>query len=296
LFWGYLYWCVTFDQDFNFTNMSIDPNIEYQNGPRRGKVLAGVVLLAIGASLLLKQFDFFFFPSWLFSWPMWIIVWGIYIGANHNFRNSGWLVMVIIGLAFLLDRVIPGFNAGQIFWPVAIIGFGVFLILKRNHHNNMDHWDKRDWKRKWEYGKYNFGNPAPANPNEPVVDYTVGGTNPNNPSSTNPNTGFTGDDHLEAVSIFSKNFQGGEIVNVFGGAELDFTQADINGRVFIDVTQIFGGTKIIVPAHWMVISDMAAVFAGFDDKRIRTSAPLDSNKVLVLKGTSVFGGVDIRSY
>jgi len=160
--------------------MDNNPNIEYQNGPRKGKVLVGIVLLAIGASLLLKQFDYFFFPGWLFSWPMGLIIWGLYTGANHNFRNSGWLVMVIIGLAFLLDRIIPGFNAGQIFWPVAIIVFGVFLIIKRNHHNNMDYWDKRDWKRKWEHGKYNFGNPGPVNPNEPVVDYTVGGTNPNN--------------------------------------------------------------------------------------------------------------------
>ncbi|MFD2145517.1 hypothetical protein [Mucilaginibacter antarcticus] len=83
---------------------------------------------------------------------------------------------------------------------------------------------------------------------------------------------------------------------MFGGAELDFTQADINGRVYVDVTQIFGGTKIIVPAHWMVVSDISAVFAGVDDKRIRTNTPLDSNKVLVLKGISVFAGIDIRSY
>jgi predicted membrane protein len=83
---------------------------------------------------------------------------------------------------------------------------------------------------------------------------------------------------------------------VFGGSELDFTQADINGRVYIDITQIFGGTKIIVPSHWMVISDVASVFAGFDDKRIRTSAPLDNTKILVFKGTSIFGGIDIRSY
>jgi len=113
-----------------------------------------------------------------------------------------------------------------------------------------------------------------------------------------------GDDYLDAVSIFggvkkmilSKNFKGGEIVNVFGGAELDFTQADINGRVIIDITQIFGGTKIIVPANWQVVSDLAAVFASVDDKRIKTMATADSNKILVLKGVSIFAGVDIRSY
>lgn len=281
----------------------INNNIEYQNGPRRGKVLAGIVLLAVGASLLLKQFDYFFFPGWLFDWPMWLIVWGLYIGARHNFRNSSWLVMVIIGVMFMLHHIIPGFHAGAVFWPIAIIGFGIFLILKRNNHN-ADYWDKKAWKKKWEYNKYNFNNPNPANPNEPVVDYTLGAT-PNDPVTPPPAGGnFTGDDHLDAVSvfggvkkiIFSKNFQGGDIVNVFGGAELDFTQADINGRIYIDITQIFGGTKIIVPSHWMVISDMAAIFAGFDDKRLRTSAPLDPNKVLVLKGTSIFGGTDIRSY
>jgi len=278
-------------------------NIEYQNGPRRGKVLAGIILLVVGASLLLRQFDYLGFPGWLFSWPMWLIVWGIYMGAKHDFRNSTWLIMVIIGVAFLLDRIIPSFDASAIFWPVAIIGFGVFLILRRN--NNINGWDKKDWKRKWDSGKYDFKNPNPANPNDPVVDYTVG-ANPTDPS-TPPNPGtntFTGDEHLDAVSvfgsvkktIFSKNFQGGEVVNVMGGAELDFTQANINGRVVIDITQIFGGTKIIVPSHWMVVSDMAAVFAGVDDKRVRTSAPLDSNKVLVLKGVSIFAGVDIRSY
>jgi len=84
---------------------------------------------------------------------------------------------------------------------------------------------------------------------------------------------------------------------VFGGAELDFTQADIQGRVVIDITQIFGGTKIIVPSNWQVVSDLAAVFASVDDKRIkRTMSNIDGDKILVLKGVSIFAGVDVRSY
>ena len=53
---------------------------------------------------------------------------------------------------------------------------------------------------------------------------------------------------------------------------------------------------MIVPSHWTVVSDVAAVFSGFDDKRVRTAVPQDPNKVLVLKGISIFAGVDIRSY
>jgi predicted membrane protein len=281
-------------------------NIDYKPSPNKGKVIAGAVLLVIGAALLLKQLDIFFFPGWLISWPMWLIVWGLYIGGKHNFRNSSWAIMVIIGGYFLLDEAIPNFDLGAVFWPVAIIGFGVWLIMKRNHSN--EYWDKKAWKTKWEGSKYKFNNPNPVNPNDPVVDYrivdetdTTSGAPADQPKSTYARTG---DEHLDAVSIFggvkkiifSKDFQGGEIVNVFGGAEIDLTQADINGRVYIELTQIFGGTKIIVPPHWTVISDMAAIFAGFDDKRVRTNAALDTSKVLIIKGTSVFGGTDIRSY
>jgi len=66
--------------------------------------------------------------------------------------------------------------------------------------------------------------------------------------------------------------------------------------VIIDITQIFGGTKIIVPSHWQVVSDLAAVFASVDDKRMRTSASPNNEKVLVLKGVSIFAGVDVRSF
>ena len=107
---------------------------------------------------------------------------------------------------------------------------------------------------------------------------------PDTDAPVNPDPAFTGyvphnygDDYIDAVSVFggvkktilSKDFKGGDIVNIFGGAEMDLTQADINGRVILDITQIFGGTKIVVPSHWQVVSDIAAVFAGVDDKRLR---------------------------
>jgi len=289
-------------------------DIKNTPSPNNGKALAGIILLLVGGVLLFKQFDLFIAPNWLFSFPMLLIVVGLYVGAKNNFNNLGWVIMTVIGFAFLLDDIFPRIDLSDFFWPAAMIGFGIYLILRRRNHEHWDKWDKKEWKRKWDSGKYNYGyNPNAA---EPVVDYTVKDetTDDTQTPPPPPNTGFTnaagssnsftGDEHLDSVSvfgsnkkvIFSKNFQGGEIVNVMGGTELDFTQANINGRVYIDITQIFGGTKIIVPSHWMVVSDMAAVFAGVDDKRIRTNAPLDSNKVLVLKGVSIFAGVDVRSY
>jgi hypothetical protein len=70
--------------------------------------------------------------------------------------------------------------------------------------------------------------------------------------------------------------------------------------VVLDLTQIFGGTKLIVPHHWKVQSkDLVAVFGGVEDKRpmLGSTSPTDENsKVLVLKGTCIFGGIDIKSY
>jgi predicted membrane protein len=284
-------------------------DIDYTNNPnpRRGKAVAGTILLIVGALLLIHQFDFFFFPNWIFSWPMWLIAWGLFMGARHNWRNSSWIIMIIIGGAFLLNDILPGYNMHDVAWPIMIIGIGIYMILKRNSK-----WDKGDWKNfgggKWDRRHRQYGNQTQP----PVVDYTttsdsdIPPVEPSPASSASSSSSYRSspDDYLDAVSVFggvkktilSKDFKGGEIVNVFGGAELDFTQANINGQVVIDITQIFGGTKIVVPAHWRVVPDMAAVFASVDDKRIRTSAAADSDKILVLKGTSIFAGVDIRSY
>jgi predicted membrane protein len=295
-------------------------NIELPKEPGKGKVYAGLILLTIGVIFLFRQLDLFFFPGWLFGWPMWLIIWGLFIGARHNFRNSSWLIMVIIGSAFLLNDALPDYNVHAVVWPLGIIIFGVWLILRRNHTWENDSWGKK-WENKWEkkWNKYDHRN---GNPFEPVITpVTPVEEVPQDPSGTgsgSANTGSTnippvdnpkgsyykGDDYLDTVSVFggvnkiilSKSFKGGEIVNIFGGAELDFTQADIQGRVIIDITQIFGGTKIIVPSNWQVIADMAAVFASVDDKRIRSTASPDNTKILVIKGVSIFAGVDVRSY
>ena len=274
-------------------------DINYGKNPGNGKVLAGIIMLAVGGILLLRQFDFPYIPDWIFSFPMLLIAIGLYGGSKRNWKNPAWIISIIIGFALLLDRIIPGFEAHDLAWPVIIIGIGLWMILRRNHN-----WDRRPWKKDWE-GQWDRHYAATNNPAEPA-----GGTTENTSSTIPPyNPGASssrpmGDDTIDTVSVFgsvkkivlSKDFKGGDIVNIFGGAEIDLTQADINGRVVIDITQLFGGTKIIVPPHWQVVSDLAAVFAGVDDKRLRQAGTGDNNKILVLKGVSIFAGVDIRSY
>jgi len=279
-------------------------DIEQTTNPNKGKAMAGVILLAIGGVLLLKQFADFFIPDWIFSWPMGLIVGGLYFGAKHNFRKATWSIMIVLGIIFLLNDNID--DASRVVWPIGIIGFGIWLILRRGRQNEWERnikdgqWSKQDGKWSKQPANFDFGK------NDPEVDYAIkdGDDVPPKDTKTPPLGYHSGDDYLDSVSVFggvnktilSKNFRGGEIVNIFGGAELDFTQADINGRVYIDITQVFGGTKIIVPSNWQVVSDLSAVFAGVDDKRIRSTASANNDKILVLKGISIFAGVDIRSY
>ena len=266
-------------------------DIGYSNNPRNGKAVIGIILLAVGVVLLLQEFVI---PDNLDIrlWPLWLVGWGVFIGAKSNYSKPSSFVLIVLGGIFLFTENIH--NSKDIIWPLAIITFGLWMILRR--HNNFDKnvWEKKN-SDKWDWNKQ----PGAAM-DEPVVDYMAKEPPPVSGVGSRP----TGDEFLDAVSIFggvkkvilSKDFKGGEVVNIFGGAELDFTQADIGGRIIIDITQIFGSTKIIVPPHWQIVSDVAAVFGSIDDKRMRSTAAVNSNKILVLKGVSIFAGVDVRSY
>ncbi|MEO5976387.1 MAG: DUF5668 domain-containing protein [Chryseolinea sp.] len=228
-----------------------------------GRVLGGLIVVGVGAILLAKQVGTEF-PDWMFSWPVILIVIGVYTGARHRFRNVGWLIPVAIGSAFLLDEIIPELDFGHFVWPVLIITTGLIMIFKRSRHE--------EFYKKWERDHNNEAS------TEGMIDSVV----------------FFGENKKQ---ILSKDFKGGESVCVFGGIEVNLTQADIQGRVYLELVQVFGGAKLIVPSHWKIESEeMVSVFGGLNDKRQLQNTVTDHTKTLVLRGTSVFGGIDIKSF
>jgi len=96
--------------------------------------------------------------------------------------------------------------------------------------------------------------------------------------------------------IYSKNFKGGEVLAVFGGCDVNLSQADFQGTIVLDLIAIFGGVKIIVPSNWEVKSEVTAIFGGIEDKRATLAVLDEPRKVLKLKGVAMFGGVDIRNF
>jgi predicted membrane protein len=233
---------------------------------KHGALTIGIIFFFVGVGWLLRQMNFPF-PDWLFSWEMILIIVGLVIGIKNNFRDAAWFILILIGSIFLIRDIFPFLTFYKYFWPVALIALGLFLILRPRRRSDYH-----------QAGRENMstGMTGEISDSSDLLDYTAafGGIKKN---------------------ILSKNFRGGEVTSIFGGSELNFLQADIQGTVMLEVTQIFGGTKIIVPAHWEVKSDMTAIFGGIDDKRA-TSPNVDHSKVLVLDGTSIFGGIELVSY
>jgi len=83
------------------------------------------------------------------------------------------------------------------------------------------------------------------------------------------------------------------MVNVFGGCELDFTDARFAAETtYISVFCLFGGVNLRVRDGMRTISKALCIFGGVDN---RGGTTLDPNApLLVIEGFCLFGGVDIR--
>ena len=111
------------------------------------------------------------------------------------------------------------------------------------------------------------------------------------------------EDYLQSTAVFSgikktilsKDFKGGKVSNIFGSTELDFTNADLTGTVLLDISQAFGEVVITVPTDWRVEADISQLMAVVDDFRNNTYLAKNSDKVLVLKGTSFCANVEIMN-
>jgi predicted membrane protein len=289
-------------------------NPDIQRSRRNGRVLAGVFLLFIGAIFFIREADLDIFPGWIFSWPMVLIGFGLFTGLRHDFRGSGWLIMVIIGSIFLLDRLDIGLDLHRFIFPAIVVGIGLTMILRPKRNFN-DNWfggpnGRRRRDRGYRNARYNptqFSNDLKQDiTNDAVSD---AGGNPgttatgNQSTQTNSNTAYP-DDFLDVTSVLgsahrivaSKNFKGGDITCFMGGAEIDMREADIKGTVVLDVTTVMGGAKLIVPSNWEVKPEITNVLGGVEDKRQVQGKVIDFNKVLLLKGTSFMGGIELRSY
>jgi hypothetical protein len=270
-----------------------------------GSIAFGVIILGIGLVLLFRKFGLYI-PDWLLTWPMILIAVGTYTLISQQFKSFFGSVVLFIGVYFLLKREFDlDLGLDQFIWPVGLIALGIYLITyKKREYKAID-----EARKNWETSRKNKKDASSSEKVESAEVVEEAAPSQEEPAKA-PDSGFvraTGTAFLDRINervIFSgvnrklmtKDFQGGKATVIFGGLDLDLTQVDFTGIVTLDLEVGFGGVKLIVPPHWDVRTEMSNIAAGLEDKRMFREGGVDTNKVLILKGTLLFSGLEIKSF
>lgn len=272
--------------------MKENENFENKRGSNRW--LIGLLLLLVGLVLFGQRLDLIFLPEWIFSWPVILIIVGFFMGIKNNFESWPWALLIILGTIFLINDQIPEWDISRFTWPIILVTIGFVIMVRPSSCR------RQRIRRGFAPPPPPTGHSAAADPfaKTSVEEAEVISEKPQ------PDSIFSDEEIINVNSvfggskrnIFSKNFKGGEVNCFMGGAEIDLSKADINGVVVLEANQVFGGTKLIVPSHWLIKNEITAVFGGVDDKRHIREVNTDNSKVLILKGFALFGGMEINSY
>jgi predicted membrane protein len=228
----------------------------------------GAIIVLVGVAILLQHLGIISFDLVARFWPLIIVLFGVMNLTTHSGRFFG-LLLILAGTVLQLNRLgITHFSFADL-WPLALIAVGLLLM-----------WgslETRGFMR------------AKAK----VQDFRDQVTGASVPLTM-----------LNAVAVFGgcerrvagQNFQGGRATAVFGGIELDFRDADMEGEAILEVNCVFGGVEIRVPETWHVHSRNLPVFGGYEDKTRHPNNPaVGSPKTLIVTGMVVFGGIEIKN-
>lgn len=217
------------------------------------RILTGIIITAIGVGALLGALSIVPFWSWFGGW---------------------WPLLVILaGILILVGDVRRNY-----LWGVVLLIIGGLLLLKTQ--GVLD---------------FNFFSLI-----VPIIIITGGLSiliHTKNRAHINTSTNdsddiaviFSGSDSKNK----SKNYEGGKITAIFGGAVLDLRDAQLTKQATLDVFALCGGIELRVPRDWKVVSKIAPIAGGVENK----SEGSDDHKgpVLILTGTVTFGGIEIKT-
>jgi len=265
----------------------------------KSSTTVGAIIILFGIFLLLKNIaPGHFFPSWLMGWQMILLIIGLVIGVNSKFQKKSSLILITIGSVFIL-RDMMGFNPGKILIPAIAIVLGIYLVNRNRkvpeipvtppentpqHPTDEFDWDKRVIDVTDQPSPYEAPRANKQNFNEEKTYHDQ--------RAPKGNAFYYAENYLKIDSIFgsakkivlSKNFLGGTMTNIFGSTEVNLLQADLNQPAVIDVFQLFGSTKIIVPPHWTVSPSVSSIMGESDDRRVIINHPFDENKKTLYYG------------
>lgn len=241
---------------------------------RRKRFFWPLIIIFIGLVLLLQRLPIAI-PEWLLSWNTILIGVGLLIGIRSQFRHWMWFALVLWGFGSILtENYIPDQYHNLIF-PVGLIAVGIYIFISLLICRKSSFYRSFERRRKMtcDFDKDDFSTVDESN--TVAIENTFGGI---------------------SRSFISKDFKGGYIKNTFGGVKVQLDQCDFEDKAVIHIENTFGGITLYVPVHWKVISEVEATLSGVDDKTYYENPDQENPKRLILKGKSVFGGIEIKNY
>lgn len=241
----------------------------------------GVILIVVGVILILERLNLIpeSMADMLISWQMLLVGIGLLslIGGN---RTAG-TIMIVIGATFMIPELITvPQEVRRIYWPLILVAIGVVILMRQ-----------RDYHR---LGKGN----------DPIINI------PNNDEPKSSNSTYNNIDAFNTFDDFvifggreifvnSQALSGGKATSIFGGIEYDLRKASLQtGGAVIDCVSVFGGCGFKIPMDWNVRNEVTTIFGAFTDKRGDTynDRYYDPSKTLVIKGVSLFGGIEVKHF
>lgn len=225
---------------------------------RTNQIIFGIILVGIGLVLGLNAFGItdisIFFSGW---WTLFIIVPSL-IGLVSRKDITGNLIGLAIGVfLFLCCQDVLDFDmVWKLIFPAIIVIFGLKMV---------------------------FGNRF-----DKVNAERIKQIESSNGSVCNGTAVFSG----ERMNFSGDLFNGAELNAVFGGLDCDIRNAVIEHDCVINASAVFGGIDIFVPNNINIKVSSNSFFGGVSNKA--SNYHNDSAPTLYIKGTCLFGGVDIK--
>jgi predicted membrane protein len=240
----------------------------------------GVILIVVGVILILERLNLIpeSLVDVLFSWQMLLIGIGVLslIGGN---RTAGTILIVVGGTFMIPELITVPHEIRRIYWPLILVAIGISILMRQRDHQRLRRGDN------------------------PIINIPKDKEPNSSNSSYNTDSFNTFDDFVifggREIFVTSQALSGGKATSIFGGIEFDLRKATLQpGGAVIDCVSVFGGCGFKIPMDWNVRNEVTTIFGAFTDKRGDTynDRYYDPSKTLVIKGVSIFGGIEVKHF
>lgn len=230
----------------------------------RNRIFFGLMLISFGLLFFLKKTGLISGLQFSNIWPYILILIGLVLAVKNRFVGWGPYILMFIGIfhaipAFSFELAGRTVHSGALALPFLLVLLGCMVIF-------------RPCTKK--YGRKAV--PVSHTDSLMQMDVVFGG---------------------RKEVITSKDFRGGHISATFGGAEINLMQAEsADGNIVLDLRITFGGCDLLLPSHWEIRNEIVPVLGAVEDNRVIRTEEKDRKTIVILRGSCVFGGIDIKSY